>query len=207
MTATAPQPQQVVEWSVASRALPGEAVSGDLHAVVPWRDGVVLAVVDGLGHGDEATVAARAAVEIIEQYPADSVISLMQRCHRALTRTRGAAMTLVSMNAIENTASVLGVGNVETMLLRADPGARARRSSVLLRNGVVGYQLPALQADVLPLAAGDLVVFATDGVREDFCDLLNTTDPLAQLAEKVLAQKFRGTDDGLVLACRYVGRP
>jgi hypothetical protein len=50
-------------------------------------------------------------------------------------------------------------------------------------------------------------VFATDGVREDFGESVNATDPPAQLAENILARKFRGTDDGLVLACRYLGRP
>ncbi len=206
MTTTAAKPEQVIDWSVASRALPGETVSGDLHAIVPWSDGVVVAVIDGLGHGDEATVAARAALQTIEQHPGDSVVSLVQRCHRAMIRTRGAAMTIVSVNALDNTVSLLGVGNVEMVLLRADPRAASRRESVLLRGGVVGYQLPPLQASVLPIAVGDILVFATDGVREDFADLLTANEPVAQLVERILAQKFRGTDDGLVLACRYVGR-
>jgi hypothetical protein len=77
---------------------------------------------------------------------------------------------------------------------------------VLLRGGVIGYQLPALQQSVLPLALDDVVVFATDGVREDFGDLLEAADPLGLNVERVITQKFRGTDDGLVLACKYVGR-
>ena len=206
MTATATQRPQAIEWSVVSRALPGQNVSGDVHAVVPWDEGVVLAVIDGLGHGDEATVAARCAVGVIEQHPSEPLVPLVQRCHRALLRTRGVVMTIASLSPRDDTMAVLGVGNVETVLFRADMRARPRRESVLLRGGVVGYQLPGLQTSVLPIGRGDVVVFATDGVREDFSELINPNDPLPQLVERIMAKKFRGTDDGLVLACKYLGK-
>lgn len=205
MTATPAQRQQVLDWSVASRALPGEAVSGDLHVVAPWRDGVLIGVVDGLGHGEEATAAARIAVAVLEQHAGESVIPLVQHCHRSLQNTRGVVMTLGSLNAAEDTLTVIGIGNVETVIHRANPAATPRRESVLLRGGVVGYQLPALHASILPITTGDLVVFATDGVREDFSDLINPQDATPQLVERILAKNFRGTDDGLVLGCRYLG--
>jgi serine phosphatase RsbU (regulator of sigma subunit) len=198
--------QHAIEWSVASRALPGETVSGDLHVVAPWSDGVVLAVVDGLGHGGEATAAARVAVDVIEQNAGQPVVALVQRCHRALQQTRGAVMTIVEINTRRDTATAIGIGNVETVIYRGNPLGRARRESVLLRGGVVGYRLPVLQASELPMAVGDIVVFATDGVREDFCELITPTEPIPQLVERIMARKFRGTDDGLVLAGKYLGR-
>lgn len=207
LSATLPQRPRVLDWSVACRPLPGEAVSGDLHVIAPWRDGVLAGVVDGLGHGDEATAAARIAVAVLEQHAGESVVALAQHCHRALKTTRGVVMTLAALNAADNTLTVLGIGNVEAAIFRAaNANGQPRRTSVLLRGGVVGYQLPALRADVLPITTGDLVVFATDGVREDFGDLINPLEPVAQLADRILAAKFRGNDDGLVLACRYAGR-
>ena len=204
---TATQPgQQVIEWSVASRPAPGEAVSGDLHLVVPTREGVLLGVVDGLGHGEDATAAARLAVAVLEQNANDPIVALVERCHRALQRTRGVVLTVVGVNAGDNTASALGIGNVETVIVRADASGAARRESVLLRCGVVGYQLPKLHESVLPLAQGDVIVFATDGVREDFPELVDRSATSAQLAERILELKFRGADDGLVLACKYLGR-
>jgi phosphoserine phosphatase RsbX len=207
MIATTVNRQDALEWSVASRALPGQVVSGDSHVVTPWTGGLLLAVVDGLGHGDEATVAAKRAIEVLVAHAGESVIALVQHCHRALRLTRGVVMTLVSIDVREATLTALGIGNVETVLWRANPQARPRRESVLLRGGVVGYQLPALQASVFPVSIGDLLVFATDGVREDFGDALDAAEPVGQLADRILAQKFRGTDDGLVLACKYLGRP
>src|SRR5437867_365164 len=51
--------QTLVHWAVATLALEGERESGDLHLVQPVTDGVLIAVVDGLGHGEEAAAAAR----------------------------------------------------------------------------------------------------------------------------------------------------
>lgn len=193
-----------LEWSVISRPLPGETVSGDLHVVASTADAILLGVIDGLGHGDGATRAARRAGEVLAGHAGEPVVNLIRLCHDALRATRGAAMTLVSVDPRARTATALGIGNVETVVVRADPAARPPRESVLLRNGVVGYQLPALQASVLPIAPGDVVVFATDGVREDFGDQVSAAEPLPQLVERILEQKFRGTDDALVLACKIL---
>lgn len=207
MSATIVNREQCVEWSVASQPHPQQLVSGDLHVVAPTRTGVLIAVVDGLGHGDEAGVAARTAIDVLAAHADESPVALVQRCHRALQNTRGAVMTLAAVDTSENTASLLGVGNVEAVLLRADPTAKPRRESAILRGGVVGYQLPPLQETVVPFMAGDLLAFATDGVREDFADELSPAEPTAQLVERLMAKKFRGTDDGLVLACKHLGKP
>jgi serine phosphatase RsbU (regulator of sigma subunit) len=204
--ATTVNRERGLEWSVVSRALPGETVSGDEHVVAASDDGILLAVIDGLGHGSEATAAARKAVEVLSRQPGAPVIELIRRCHDALRSTRGAAMTVVAVNRRERTATALGIGNVETVVVRGDDRAQPARESVLLRNGVVGYQLPQLQTSVIPLGPGDVVVFATDGVREDFGDRINAAEPLPQMVNRILEQKFRGTDDALVLACKILER-
>lgn len=196
-----------IEWDVASRALPGEQTSGDLHLVRSRHDGALVAVVDGLGHGSEASEAAKKAIETLHAHPEESVISLVQRCHCELKATRGAAMTVVLFNSRENTVTALGIGNVEAALLRASPGANPASEGVLLRGGVVGYQLPALHASVFPVYPGDLMVFATDGIRNGFAETINFADPPRRLVEQVLEQNFRGVDDALVLAIRYLGPP
>ncbi|MEO5959342.1 MAG: SpoIIE family protein phosphatase [Opitutaceae bacterium] len=207
MSATVVNREACIEWSVATRPRPGESVSGDLHLVSAWETGVLMAVVDGLGHGHEATLAARTAIDVLTRHASESVVALVQRCHRALQRTRGVVMTLVSLNTDNDTAMALGIGNVETVFFRGDLRARPGHESVLLRGGVVGYQLPALHSSTVQLAPGDVVVFATDGVREDFSDLIDPTEPLAQLVDRIMARKFRGTDDGLVLACKCLRQP
>jgi hypothetical protein len=113
-------------------------------------------------------------------------------------------LTLASLHTREGTLSWLGVGNVEARLLRADPKINPQSESVLLRGGVVGYQLPALRASVQPISPGDLVVFATDGIRPGFAQGLALGDPPQQIADGILTRYFKGNDDALVLVARII---
>jgi phosphoserine phosphatase RsbX len=205
MDTTTLKKAKLMDWSVAARPMAGQKVSGDLHVVKFLEHLILLAAIDGVGHGDEATAAARAAVEILEKHAADSLITLVNRCHEALKQTRGVVLTIAKLNTEENTLTWLGVGNVEGRLLRADAHASHPRESVLLRGGMVGYQLPALYASVIPIARGDLLVFATDGIDPIFDAGTNLNETPAQIAEKIMSRHFKGNDDALVLIARYLG--
>ena len=205
MTSTTSISRPRFDWSVASRPKPGQKACGDLHLVKTVGGVSLLAVVDGLGHGSEAIIAAQCAVEILDQHAADPLITLVHRCHDALAQTRGVVMTLASVQLAEGTMTWMGVGNVEGCLFRAGSNSRPHLERVLLRSGVVGYQLPALHADVLTLAAGDLLLFTTDGIRADVTEQLKLANSPSDIAQRTLKQDFKGTDDGLVLAARYLG--
>lgn len=194
-----------LDWGVKFRPKPGQEACGDLHLVKTVEGVTLLAVVDGLGHGVEAVIAARCAVEILDRHASDPLITLMHRCHEALVRTRGVVMTLASVHRAEGTMTWMGVGNVEAWLFRTRNTVRPLSEHVLLRSGVVGYQLPALHADELLLTPGDLLLFATDGIRAGFTDRLKLADRPSDIVQRALAQDFKGTDDGLVLAARYLG--
>jgi len=192
----------LLDWSVAARILAGEAESGDGHLVAPFLGGALVAVIDGLGHGSEAAAAARAAIGALEAHPAESVVSLLQSCHQALRGTRGAVMTLASFSASSATMTWLGVGNVEGVLLRASANGVSARESVLLRGGVVGYEIPPLRAVTHPVAAGDTLILATDGIRGGFGEGLGLDASPREMADRILAQHAKGTDDALVLVAR-----
>jgi len=98
----------------------------------------------------------------------------------------------------------VGVGNVEGRLVRGR-ARNPRQESLLLRPGVAGQELPALTAATLPVERGDLLVFATDGVRVDFADSLDVTGTCSSVAERVLRSHGRQTDDALVVVVRYLG--
>lgn len=202
-TLTNPLP---LEWGVATLALGGQRVSGDQHLVQPFPTGLLVAVVDGLGHGGEAAVAAKTAIATLEVFAQLSVITLVRRCHDALTQTRGVVMTLASFNELDETMTWIGVGNVTGMLIRADASITPPQESVLLRGGVVGYQLPNLSAAVLPVMTGDTLIFATDGLDSDFTEGVFLGDSPQRLATRILAQHGKGTDDALVLVARWKGK-
>lgn len=196
----------LVHWGVATLALAGQTESGDLHLVAPVKDGVLLAVVDGLGHGEDAATAAKLAVKTLERFAAEPPLSLLQRCHAALKGTRGVVMSLAHVDAARSAMTWLGVGNVEGVLHHANWAQRSARASLVTRGGIVGSELPAVQAGVLPVGAGDTLVFATDGIRSGFTDDVSARDDPQHLADQILARYGKGTDDALVLVARYLGR-
>jgi negative regulator of sigma-B (phosphoserine phosphatase) len=199
------QPRAIVDWAVATLALEGESESGDLHVVMPFEGGALVAAIDGLGHGPEAAVAARSAATALTSHPERPVTELLERCHENLRGTRGAVITLASFDEGRATMSWAGVGNIEGTLLRSDPGEERPRESVMLVGGVPGHQLPSLRANELRVALGDTLVLATDGVRGGYLDLMDTNDPPQKLADHLLEEYGKATDDALVLVARYVG--
>ena len=195
----------LVEWGVTAAALTGQAENGDAYVVEPFADGILVAVVDGLGHGREAAAAARLAVATLRRYPFEPLPVLFSRCHESLRQTRGVVLSAASFHARERTMAWLGVGNVEGLLQRASPRGGPAAETLLLRRGVVGSHLPPLGAAALAVHPGDTLILATDGVRRDFAQDLPSGVPPQRAADRILARHARGTDDALVLVARYLG--
>jgi phosphoserine phosphatase RsbX len=194
----------MVEWGAAARPCPGHTVSGDASVVRPFSGGVLLAVVDGLGRDHEAALAARTAAAVLEKYAAGPVVSLVRRCHRSLMMTRGAVITVASVDFRANLAW-LGIGNVQALLIRGDAATLPAVERLRLLGGVVGYQMPILEARKAVLRKGDVLGFATDGISGDWAGELRQEATPVRLARRVLAAHFNGNDDGLILVVRYLG--
>jgi hypothetical protein len=197
--------QSPVEWGAATRMLRGESESGDRHLVRPFPDGVLLAAVDGIGHGHEAALAAGLAIETLEDHAAETLEAILDRCHERLRGTRGVVMSLASYSPRDRTLAWLGVGNVEGLLLRDGAGHGEKREWLLPHRGVVGGHLPALQASTLAMESGGLLVFATDGIDIGFAEGLAGREAPQALADLILKQHGKVTDDATVLVARLRG--
>ncbi len=195
----------LVDCGVASLMLSGETESGDLSLVKSTARGVLIGVVDGLGHGSEAAAAARTAVAVLDRHAGESLLPLVQLCHRALVGTRGVVMNLAFFDRADRSLTWLGVGNVEGVLAYADPAARPARVTLVTPGGIVGSELPQLQAHVIAVTPGDTLAFASDGIKSAFTDELRSDVTPQQLADQILARYGKGTDDALVLVARYLG--
>src|SRR5258708_50452 len=103
---------QLLDCGIATQPLPGEPESGDQHLIQPFAEGVLVAVVDGLGHGGEAAEAARIAVSTLKQSAGDSVDSLVRHCHQNLLHSRGVVMSLASFHSEDAAMTWIGIGNV-----------------------------------------------------------------------------------------------
>lgn len=188
-------------WA-AWRPIPGQVHSGDQYLVKSFPGGLLAAVVDGLGHGEAAHVAARTAIDTLGAHAQDSVSILMQRCHEALRRTRGAVITLASFNEQVQSVTWLGVGNVEGMLIRPSlPECRPER--VVPRGGIVGDRLPPLTPGTHAVSCGDILLLATDGIRGSFTAEIGRLEQARDLVNHIFARHAKHTDDALILGVQW----
>ncbi|HTU95839.1 MAG TPA: SpoIIE family protein phosphatase [Solirubrobacteraceae bacterium] len=198
---------QVGELRIETAAMTkeGEDVSGDRACIGHSEAGVLVSVVDGLGHGADAGHAAQRASVVLED-PATGmrVGDALQRCHVALRGTRGAVIALAAFPAHATDMEWLAVGNIEGVLVRSRSSSR-EREMIVQRPGIVGHHMPPLRSSTLPVTAGDTLVFATDGVRREVAQAVarRGTARLPGGVADLLEEFATGTDDALVLTARY----
>jgi negative regulator of sigma-B (phosphoserine phosphatase) len=193
-----------LEVGVAERALPGEYRSGDRAVLCAYAGGALVAAIDGLGHGSDAADAADAAANVMIAHPDEEPRGLLERCHRALARTRGAVMTLAWFDLEEGQLSWTGVGNVEGRLVHAGAGPHAPTEGALTKGGVVGYNLPSIRVTGTDLEVGDVMVLATDGIDSGFAQAISAGGAAQDIADRILAMHGKQSDDALVVVIRYL---
>jgi hypothetical protein len=145
-------------------------------------------------------------VQVVDGAPTEPLADLMQLCHRALTETRGAAITLARINFDTDMLSWIGVGNVTANLIAKRPGGAEVRSSVRLAGGIIGFRIPDGTApQEVSISHGDLVVITSDGISDGYLDTLDFAASATVIAEHIVAAHSKESDDALVLAARHRG--
>jgi hypothetical protein len=176
----------------------GETVCGDASAVVDFTHGTLLCVADGLGHGPNARAAADAACAHVAANAGTPFEVLLRDVDRLLAGTRGAAVSVLTLDPAGGRVLFAGVGNVELHAL-----ARAHIASPTTP-GILGRGIKSLRVWEHPLAAGDLFVLTSDGLSNDF-DLrsLGHLAPQA-LAEAIVAGFHKRHDDASCVVARVM---
>ena len=193
-----------MQVAITKRPFLGETHCGDECAYWQENGKVTLCIVDGLGHGEHAERAAQAAVEYVADHLAQPLADIFAGCDAALRSTRGVAMGLAVIDEEAGTLTYAGIGNTRAVIIQS------ARSLVCLSSnyGIVGGGYRKLMPETVELTTGDLLVLTTDGIKER-CDLLAYGDALRgeaqQLAERILQDWGRETDDAVVLVFRSEG--
>ena len=193
----------VVDMAVATWTYSDQGECGDLYIVEPFSDGVLLAVVDGIGHGVAAAQVAKIAIAILKDRPQELPSILIKQCHESLRATRGAVLGLAAFNAVNQTMCWTGVGNVEGKLFSTNRHIPPK--TLLSSPGTLGHGTVEVRPAEIPIGIGDILILATDGVRNDFYLGLNLNQSPQEIADSILSRSARRTDDALVLVGRYTG--
>ncbi len=189
-------------YSGYSRPVPGEKANGDAFLVIDERDGLFVAVVDGLGHGPRAEAAGRKTMECIRENQGLEFDHLMLLVHQALRDTRGAALTLVRLRLSERTITHVGVGNVQARIYPFDG------SGFIPYPGILGSGMPPrIKINRAAWPKGGVLILFTDGLsgRWDFKinpDLLNLH--VTTLSNLLIQEYAQPKDDATVVVVKEV---
>lgn len=183
--------------AAATRPYPGESANGDAWTV-QWHNGACrIAVIDGLGHGPDAAAAAQAAVAALAAQPQLLPEAALRICHDALRGTRGAAISVGTVDAAGSQLTYAGVGNVEAHLWGA-----SQRQRLIAYRGIVGTILPTLRTFTLDLPPAWLLIVHTDGISARFtlpAPGEGLPEDHQQFANELLLHRGRQTDDATVV--------
>lgn len=75
-----------LKLSVACATKEGEQECGDAYLIKRYEDQVLIAVIDGLGHGNKAAKASKKAIELLGTVEEESLLNLIKYCHNGLKK-------------------------------------------------------------------------------------------------------------------------
>lgn len=178
----------------------GEEFNGDGWISSQTSNKLLLMVCDGLGHGDQAAIAAEEAKKeflLSYPYPLDEI---MENLNSRLKHTRGAAVSLVEVNSINNIVRYCGIGNITGMIFSPESSR-----SLISHNGTVGHEIRKIQVFEYPWKDDSLLILFSDGLTsrwnfDKYPGLFSKTLPV--ILSTIHRDNTRGTDDTTIIAAR-----
>ena len=177
----------------------GETENGDAYFVRETDGCTVLAVIDGIGHGNLAHAASQKVVKCLEaccnpDMDSDQDLDFAIRsCHEALQSTRGAVLAIARI--MDDSIWFVGIGNITALKVRDE------ESHFTSMNGIVGRNLKNVKVFSYPYNEGDTILMYSDGIRGLDTVNYDLSRDLHELGEAILLN-HRVDDDSTILLAR-----
>lgn len=182
---------------ISQHSLHDDPACGDVWSLAIDGPRISVLVIDGLGHGEDAEVAARAGEVEFQRRPFDSAEQIFDDMHHAMRGTRGGAAAVVQFDAGSGGLRFVGIGNIGATLIEGD-----KTRGLVSHPGIVGLQFRKAQAFEHAGAQGQLLVMFSDGLqsRWNLRDYPGLIYRHPAIIAAVLHRDFcRGRDDVTVL--------
>lgn len=187
-----------MKFSVLSRPKPGEDVSGDAYFIKHGPGYALFSVIDALGHGVGAHETVNVALKILEENYMEPLITIIERCHKGLRHTRGAAIAVCRLDFTQRFLEHIGIGNVETRIYGGPEPSRP-----FCFNGTLGMAMERWRVIQYPYTEGSAIVMYSDGISGRFDlspqECAKTPQDIASL---IFDEYIRDYDDATVLVGR-----
>lgn len=184
-----------MKFGIASRPILGLNVNGDAYVTEEWNGQTLLAVLDGLGHGEEAHIASAKAREYILQNRTKDVEQLILGLHADLHATRGIAVGLAKIDRTTNQLSFCGIGNIEARIIGEPPMHPASLE------GIVGMNLRKTKRFEYRYDSLKAVILHSDGISSKF-DISNypaSYEHPQKTSEQILNEWGKKQDDATIV--------
>lgn len=193
-------PAAAVQIGAICLPAPHESVSGDGWAFAVHGEQVSVLLADGLGHGPEAAKASQAAIDAFALAPQGDLRETVQRLHRELQTTRGAAVCALRVDLAASAVSYTGAGNIVGRVLSG-----VFDKSLVTQHGTAGIQIRKPETTSLDLPEHALVILHSDGIETRWTveriRALLQRDPTL-VAAVLLRDHTRHRDDATVVVIR-----
>lgn len=191
-----------LKYEVLYEALKGEIACGDHYIIKELDDSILIAVIDGLGHGEEAAFAAKKAATVMEENADKTVEQIFHICNQELADTRGVVMTALKVDA-NYKLRYMAIGNVMGVCWKIDKD-KLIRLPLFTEGGIVGSRIPAFvrEKEVI-INPGATLILATDGIKTEFEIESPTFESPDVIAQRIFTSYRNIKDDGLVLVAQF----
>ena len=157
-------------------------------------------MIDGLGHGVDAAVAAAEGLKMAAAHDSSGPKRMLESAHQALKHTRGAAMALAEIDLSSRRVRYAGVGNIVAATASADLLRR-----MVSHDGTLGHEARMFQEFDYILEPGQALILHSDGLKShwqlDRLPGLLFRDPFL-VAGVLYRDLFKGRDDATVVVAR-----
>lgn len=185
---------------IASRAHPKMRLNGDTFIKKKWNHSLLVGIIDGLGHGQNAYYAAQTARKYILDHFDQPFENILKGVDRACRATRGVVMALARFDWDINEITFVSIGDVSVRVINSP-----QKINFLIKRGIIGvsYIKPIINRKKWDNSY--VLILYSDGISskwrwEDFSYLFEKSPEI--IAKEMLIKLGKENDDATVLIVR-----
>ena len=189
-----------IKIGAASLVAQGEILNGDSYVITHLSSTeILIAIIDGLGHGKYANFASSLAKEHILLKSEQAIDLILQNAHNALKGSRGAVLGICKINTEKRKLMFTGIGNIEGQVFN-----RNESKSLISFGGIVGHNMRTPRIFEFDFKEGYNLCMYSDGIKSSWKNEEVDWNEHPQInADKILINNSRNNDDATIIIISY----
>lgn len=177
----------------------GEEISGDKWSIERTDKHLYCLVIDGLGHGVQASDASNLAKKRFTENLSKSPSEILKAIHTSLRGTRGAVGLVARIDFANGLVEYSGLGNIAGVVATA-----GERKHMVSMNGTLGYEGRKITQYSVPWNPNSILVMHSDGLSSKTFQSLDeiSEEPAQIIAGWLYMMHAKNIDDETILVVK-----